>query len=180
MSVVNYTGTINGQGSLTVSSGILVPYNIPLNFTQKLVFGNGTGASQVNLAHFKEYSLTAAAQSIDLTSNTAPDGTTNNMVRVRYIQIVMLSTSTSDVLTIDMTVTNGFKAPGDPSTGSKVVLTGNAASSTIYNVYTWIDKDCVGASLGGLTSGTSKIISLNPGSGTFSALVLILGGSANS
>ena len=90
---------------------------------------------------------------------------------------VMLSLTPAHVLTVDTTVSNGFKPPFDASAGGKVRLYGNATTATTYNAWLWVDKDST-SSAGGITGGTSKLISLDPGANTYTALVLAFGGSA--
>lgn len=162
----------------TISSGVLTPYNVPAPISQVLSYSNGTGAGQYNQLHCKKYSLAATPQSIDLTSILLVDGTTGNMARVRESFFLMLSQTSAHKAIIDTTVSNGFKGLGDGSTGSKRSLLGVPANIITFNYDHWSDWYSVGAGVGGVTSSTSKIVSLDPGANSFDVLAIILGCSA--
>lgn len=144
---------------------------------------NGTAAQCYDLLHVKTYNLAGSTQSIDLTSVADISGATVNMARVRALMFVNLATTSGYTLTIDTTVSNGFKGFSDGTSGSKRrVHSSLSATSTgvnaLWNYDLCLDAYSVGAGVGATTSGTSKVITLDPGANTFSVWAFILGCSA--
>lgn len=180
MATVGFRSRLDITASQTISSSVVTSYQVPVSVVQTLNYTQGTGAGAADLIHSKSYSLAGSAQSIDLTAIADLSGSTVNMARVREIIIVMKSVTSGHILTIDTTVSNGFKVLGDGTTGNKTRLFANASTATTYNKFQWQDKDSTGGSTGGVTSGTSKVISLDPGANTFTVDVVILGCSATS
>ena len=176
------TTSIDGIFRLSVGqtlSTLPVPPALVQEFSQRFPLGNGTGALQYDLLHVKKYSLAGSAQSIDLTSLADLSGATVNMARVRGRLICSRATGSGHTLTIDTTVSNGFKGFDDGTSGSKRRLFSTlAAGATTFNVDFADDLHSVGAGVGAVTSGTSKIISLDPGANTFEVWAFILGCSA--
>lgn len=105
--------------------------------------------------------LAGAAQVLDLTALSDPDGRAVSFARVRYLRVV--NTSTVDLVAIGPDGTNGWA---------------DAPSAVIYPS----TADCEGRleqvipdATGGLVDGTSKRISFDPGAATLSVNVLIVG-----
>ena len=177
---VGWKGKIDITTNQSVSTGVVSTYQIPASLSQTMDYAAGTSAGKADLLHAAQYSLAGSVQTINLQSLLDLSGATVNMARVREIVIRMRSVTSGHVLTIDTTVSNGFKVLGDGTTGIKQKLYANAASSTVFNTFWWQDKDSVGASTGGFTGSTSKNIALDPRANTFTVDVMILGCTATS
>lgn len=160
--------------SLPVSQDLIQPFN------QTISWGNGTGAEQYDLLHVKAYALAGATQSIDLTSLADLSGATVNMARVRAMAFVNLGTTSGYNLTIDTTVSNGFKGFNGASGSKRIVYASLSTTKPFYNADVVVDPYSVGGAVGAVTSGTSKVITLDPGANTFTVWAFILGCSATS
>lgn len=156
-----------------------VPQDLIQLLDQTSNLGNGTGALEYDLLHVKKYSLAGSTQSIDLTSVTDLSGATVNMARVRVKAYLHRGTGSGHTWTEDTTVSNGFKAFSDATSGSKRRLYSTLSSaSTIFNLDVATDLHSVGSGVGATTSGTSKVLTLDPGANTFEVWAFILGCSA--
>lgn len=156
-----------------------VPQDLIQLLDQTVSLGSGTGALEYDLLHIKKYSLAGSTQSIDLTSLADLSGATVNMARVRVRAYLHRGTGSGHTLTEDTTVSNGFKGFSDASAGSKRRLYSTLdADATLFNLDVATDLHSVGAGVGAVTSGTSKVITLDPGANTFEVWAFILGCSA--
>jgi hypothetical protein len=165
------TGTVTTNAAFTqvVSSGVIVPYQIPANITGSLSYTNGTASNQVDTLYAKSITLVATTQTIDLTSLTDPAGNAISFARVREFWVINTATTASFDLKVESGASNGW-APLPPSTTPLFArYSGNLRIS---------DPVSTGASNGNVTSGTSKTITFDSGANTITFYVLIVGGSA--
>lgn len=163
----------------TVAPGAVASYNIPASLSQALAYTNGTGAKSYDQLHSKIYNLAAASQDIDLTSLLDVAGNSINMARAREVFVFMLAKTAGRILTVDTTLSNGWKpAIGDGSSGGKIRLFAQASDASVFDYFHWSDWYSTGAGVGGVTGSTSRLVRLNPGSDTFDAWVVALGCSA--
>jgi hypothetical protein len=175
MATTSCDGIIRLSVGQTLSS-LPIPPALVQEFSQRFPLGQGTGAMQFNLIHVKKYSLAGSTQSIDLTSLADLSGATVNMARVRGKLLCSRATGSGYTFTEDTTVSNGFKGFSDASTGSKRRLYSTLSSTaTTFNFDLVTDFYSVGAGIGAVTSGTSKVITLDPGANTFDVWAFILG-----
>ena len=111
--------------------------------------------------------LSAAAQGLDLTDLTRPDGRAVAFAQVRYLDLVNLSDT--DTVSVEPDVTNGWvDGPTwviPPSTYD--------ADGEIVN-YGRLTLEIPGVT-GGAVTGTSKRLSFNPGAATLNVAVVIVG-----
>jgi hypothetical protein len=161
-------------------SDLPVSQNLIQSLNQTISWGNGSGAEQYNLLHVKKYSLAGSTQSIDLTAIVDLSGATVNMARVRAMAFVNLATTSGHNLTVDTTVSNGFKGFNGASGSKRIVYASLSTTKPFYNADVVVDPYSVGGSVGAVTSGTSKVITLDPGANTFTVWAFILGCSATS
>lgn len=136
-------------------------------------YAYGTGLGNINLLGYKTGTATAAASTVDLSTITDPEGNAINFARVRAVEILNFATADASILLLDGTVTNAWKAPFNSiATAKLVILPGRLVGGTTQpgGVLLW------GANLTGyVTSGTSKLIVLDPGAATIPWKVGLLG-----
>jgi hypothetical protein len=139
----------------------------------QVAFGFGTGLGNINLLAYKVGTATAAAAAIDLSTITDPEGNAINFARVRAVEILNFATADGSILLLDGTVANAWKAPFNAIATAKLVIPPGRTVGTNPvpgGVLLW------GANLTGyVTSGTSKVISLDPGAATIPWRVALLG-----
>ncbi len=136
-------------------------------------FAFGTGLGNINLLGYKTGTATAAASTVDLSTITDPEGNAINFTRVRAVEILNFATGDANNLLLDGTVANAWKAPFNAIITAKlVVLPGRLQNGVAVpgGALLW------GANLTGyVTSGTSKVISLDPGAATIPWRVALFG-----
>lgn len=133
----------------------------------------GTSAGQLNLISYASGSAAASPATLDLTALTDPYGGAVNLAKVNYVLILNDSTADANFLLLDGTVSNAWKAPFNAITTAKLVIPpGLTISGTNYPGMAML----TGLNTSGLAvSGTSKVISLDPGANTIPYRILFLG-----
>lgn len=166
--------TVTGNRSLSVSfaqslsSGLITPQNLPASVSLNSAYINGTGAASVDLIHAKQYTLAGAATEIDLQAIADLSGATVNMARVRELVVQVVTATAGYDVTLGNAAANAWAALWGATGTSKVF-----AGSTYY----WSDPTST-STRGGVTSGTSRVLKLDPGANTVVVNVLIVGCSA--
>lgn len=139
------------------------------------VFANGTNAvGAIDLIHVKTYALAAAVQTLDLTALLDPAGVTQNFARVKYFGVAVLSATATHTLLLDFTVANAWKALVNAGTTTKLSVGPgytNANGILAPGLHLSVNPSLAGYAV----SGTSKLITLDPGANTFSVKVMLLG-----
>jgi hypothetical protein len=165
------TGSSIGQSNFSQqkTTGTLSTQTLPANITFSLTYENGTGAGAVDLLFAAKIPLaTSTPQSIDLTSFIdmfmAAGG---NMARARHITFRNIEDAGSGrVLTV-----------GGGTNAYTAVLNGTVTLPPQAS-FRFDDPESTGAGVGGVTSGTSKVVRLDPGTNPGTAEVIIAGCSA--
>jgi hypothetical protein len=137
-------------------------------------FQPGDAALKLSIVGYKKFTATAAPTSIDLTAVPDVNGSSSNLARVKYVLITNEGTVDGQVLLLDGTVSNAWKAPFATIATCKLVIPSGYvdASGVVYPGMVLLG----GPNTTGLVvSGTSKIISLDPGANTISGRVILLG-----
>lgn len=176
MATQNITGSLGLNAAFTevipTSTGLLNQLNLPASVSIQQAFSNNTtGALTVDQIHAKVYTLAASATTIDLTSLADLGGNSMNFARVRVFLAYNQDTVASHIVTVYRGASNGWSyLPAStgpltvPSSGGVVML---------------FDPNSATGTNGMVVSGTSKTITLDPGSNTVNLSVLIVGGSAS-
>jgi hypothetical protein len=129
-----------------------------------VTFDYGTGLGNINLLGYRTGTAAAAPSTLDLAAITDPEGNPINFARVRAIEFLNFATADASILLLDGTVANAWKAPFNAiATAKLVILPGRLVGTSPVpgGALLW------GANLTGyVTSGTSKVISLDPGAAT--------------
>jgi hypothetical protein len=149
----------------------LSPFQYPsipaLNYTK------GTAAQQINILGVKGGTLTAATVAVDLTTITDPYGTALNFATVLGFMVLNYATTASNILLMDGTVTNAWKAPFNAiATAKLVVPAGALVGTTVVPGMVLIASP---NTAGFAVSGTSKIIQLDSGAFTITYQVAAFG-----
>lgn len=175
----NVSGSVNVQASFTeiITSGVISTLNLPAAITQAITYLNGTATSSVDYIYAKSLSLAGTPTTLDLTSLTDLNGGSVNFARVRELIIVNLATTAGYTLTIGPGVSNPWTT-GPIAASSTIVLQPSVGQTTGQCFVRFSDPFSTGASTGYYVGGSSKTLKLDPGANTFSAYILIVGGSA--
>lgn len=169
MAVTSGTVQLSANLTQTISSGVVSAQNIPATLSTTTSYSNGTGVNQYDQIYAKQLTLAATPTDLDLSAIPDLNGTSQNMARVRYLDIQVVTATAGDDLTLGDAVSNAFAAFWG-ATGTDKVFAGSRR--------VWNDPTSTGAGVGAVTSGTSKILRLNPGANTITVNVVILGCSA--
>lgn len=162
-STISGSVTQQVQVSDSISPGTgLSNYTIPITPSQTTNYTNGSGASQVSKAYQATFALAVSTpQTVDLSAVVCTDGTTG-FATVREVQVFNDATATAKDLTLDAP-TNYFAY----WLASAVVETVPSGSS--------VRHACPNNTAGWTVDGTHKLITLNPGTNTFQARIVVLG-----
>jgi hypothetical protein len=139
-------------------------------------YQKGTGAQQINILGVKAGILAAGTVAIDLTTITDPYGTALNVANSLGYMVLNYATTASNILLIDGTVANAWKAPYNAiATAKEVVMAGALVNSVVVpgGKIIWSPNTA-----GLAVSGTSKIIQLDSGAFTIPYEVAVWGISA--
>lgn len=173
----NITGTVNRNTAFnqTATIGLNTAQSVNQTLTQAFSYGNGTGVGQVDTLHAKNYTLSGAATTIDLTSLTDPAGNSISFARVREIII----TSTDTTATHTVKVSSGAANPVAwlPPAANALVLQPQGTGSAPGRIEL-SDPNGTGAGNGYVVDSTHKTITFDPGAFTTTINVIICGGSA--
>lgn len=170
---VNGNLSFNFSVTEVISSGVVTPINFPAAFAQNINYSTGTGSSQIDIIHAKQYSLVASPTTIDLTSLLSLSGISINFARVRELIVIPQDTTATHVITVGGGTTN----PWLPVGAGLIVPAATAAGQAPLRIS---DPYSVGGSVGNIVGGSSKTIKFDPGAFTAVVNVYIFGCSAAS
>lgn len=161
------------SGGITLSSSLaqsldagatrLNQFTAPVQPSQTISYGPGTGPGQANKIYQASLSLAATPTSLDLTAVVCLDGSTG-FSHVR--EVIVFNDDTNDAHTIvyDGSVSNAF-APFLAGTGPKITIQGGASERKSRPLGT----------NGWTVDSTHKVVALDPGANTVACRVVIVG-----
>jgi hypothetical protein len=141
-----------------------------------LNYQKGTGAQQINILGVKGGTLAAGTVAIDLTTITDVFGTALNFATVLGFVVLNYATTASNILLVDGTVANAWKAPYNAIATAKLVVPAGAlvGTTTVPGFIMMASPNTAGYAV----SGTSKVIQLDSGAFTIPYQVAAIGISA--
>lgn len=152
-----------------VSSGVLVPYDIPEQISGNVAYTNGVGSGQVNTIYAAIISFTGSPVAINLQSLVDPDGISINFARIREFIPINGATTPGFNLQAYAASSNGWSVI--PPVANPLTIP-YSAGIRIY------DPISTGTGNGNVVTPTSCNIVLNPGANTFTGYLLAVGGSS--
>lgn len=156
----------------TITSGVVTTLTLPATINQSITYSNGTTALSVDLIHAKQYTLNAAATTIDLTSIADLNGSTVSFTRIREFVVQNLSSFDVQVYAYSL---SGFTnmLPGSAST---LYARAAASASSLSGGMIRISDPITSVSSQGILVASSNCkFRLDPGANSCSVNVLILG-----
>ena len=161
------SGTVSMKVNLAVAipagGDVITAYTVPVQPTQTLTYAAGTAAGQINKVASVGGSAAAAPASIDMTTASCVDNTTG-FAHVR--EVIVFNDSTTNNLTWDFTVANGWVAPFSAG-GATAKLTIPPGSNQRFPIPNGTN--------GWVVDATHKVISLDPGANTVAYRVVLAG-----
>jgi hypothetical protein len=154
-----------------VSSGVILPFDIPEQITANLNYSNGTGSNQVDTIYAVSVSLAGTPTTLNLQSLTDPAGVGINFARVRELIVVNPTTTAGFDVKIEAAASNGIAWLPSSSTPLFARYGGSQRIS---------DPISTGSGNGNVITSSSKQVTLDPGTNTVTVYLLFIGGSAAS
>lgn len=167
------TGNVNFNASFgeAVSSGFPTSNTLSQAVQQIDNYANGTGSAQIDTLYAKQITLVASTpQTLDLTTVTDPAGNSANFARVREAIFQNVTTTASYDVKVSAGASNGvIFLP--PSSSPLFCRYGSTLRIS--------DKVSTGSGNGNVVGGTTKTVTLDPGTnGPIIINVIIAGGSS--
>lgn len=176
-------GTVSGTLSLTATfseyvTSSITPYTIAetlsafgVNAPATLQFNNGTASGQINLLYAAPLSLAGSPQTLNLQSCTDPGGGSIVFARVRFFMVYNAAATAGYDLKIYPGATNPWAVlPGSSSNPNWARYGGG--------IFMKVDYTSTGSSNGDVVTSGSCQVTCDPGANTFTAYVLVAGGTA--
>jgi hypothetical protein len=153
--------SVQMKDSLATSATRLTGYDVPVQYTSTITYGNGSTANAVNKCYQASGSAAAAVVDTDLTAVTCTDGTTG----FSYIrELIITNTDTTNSLTLGLG-TNPFTSQ---------FLGGTSPTVTIYPGMSFRIFKSLGTT--GITvDSTHKIVRIDPSSNTIAYQIIAFG-----
>jgi hypothetical protein len=149
----------------TIQNATAGDYAIPAEITNLTTnYGNGTGALQFDLLYNKKLTLSAAAQTLDLSAVTDAAGGAINFARIR--EFILYNPSAFPV-TIGAAAATQWVGMLGTTTSTLTIPAGGR--------HYFSDPSSVGGGVGAVVTGSSKSLKLDPGANTL-VLTLIMAG----
>jgi hypothetical protein len=162
--------TVKPSFSQTISGATAADYAVPAEIANLgRQYSNGTGALQFDLLYNKKITLSAAAQTLDLTAVTDAAGGAINFARVR--EFILYNPSSFPVTIGAAAATQWIGMLGTVTS----TLTIPAGGSHMF-----ADPTSVGGGVGAVVTGSSKSLKLDPGANTLVLTLIMAGCSAAS
>jgi hypothetical protein len=169
MAVITGSQRIQTSFTQTKSTGVITPLSLgaTIGFTPN--YGNGTGANQVDLMYSAAVTLASTTSVLDLTSLTDLAGAAVNMARVRELIIQSTDTTLTKLLKFYAASSNGW---------TFIPLVATFLTIPAGGCLHMSDPLSVGAGVGLVTGGASKVITIDSVAQTCTYNIIIAGCSA--
>ncbi|GAC1309256.1 MAG: hypothetical protein NVSMB14_13390 [Isosphaeraceae bacterium] len=160
MAAQNVVGTAFSSSSTTetpANTNLGTQTNGPISYST--AFSNGAAADQIQQIAYGTLSLAAAAQTIDLTALTDPQGNAVSFTAVKRIRLYPKTTTDGQILTLAPGATNPWLSLIGTSTGTLILQSSSAKNKA------WLEIVAPNTT-GYAVSSTNKTLSFNPGTAT--------------
>ncbi len=152
-----------------VSSGVILPFDIPEAITANLNYSNGTGSNQVDTIYGASLSLAGTTTTLNLQSLTDPSGASIDFARVRELIVINPSTTAGYDVKVEAGASSGWTVL-PPSSNPLYARYGGSLRIS--------DPVSTGSGNGNVVTSSLKNVTLDPGANTVTVYVLLIGGSA--